>query len=279
MRLHNCADYFRLRPADDVNAFILYVRPRFQVSVLRRIVQDVIENEAEFAHELRQQAGLFRVLIEEDPGYRQIQMLQDAGLIPVDAMQPINPGRPRGVSNNIPQAAIDEMMAADANMSAEQIQETEIVDTQRSQFAPVDDSQAADKKGLLDKEEGASIEEPLMPVAKPHRNIKLPTEPTAEDENSTRMIFRLPISGQRIERHFLKTDRIATLYDFVDQLQYDGKCRFEGVDDWTDDYALLQMMPRRKFDDKSLTLLEAKLFPRGAVLQIEKNQEDDDDEE
>ena len=83
------------------------------------------------------------------------------------------------------------------------------------------------------------------------------------------MIFRLPITGQRISRHFLKSDRIALMYDFVDTLQYDKKCRFEGVDDWTDDYTLLQMMPRKKFEDKTLTLQEVGLFPRGAVIQVQ----------
>ena len=71
-RLHNAGAYFRIRPADDINAFVLYVRPRCQVSVLKRIVQDTIENADELANELRQQAGLFEAIIEEDPGYRQI---------------------------------------------------------------------------------------------------------------------------------------------------------------------------------------------------------------
>lgn len=101
---------------------------------------------------------------------------------------------------------------------------------------PVEES--PDKQGLLDKED-ASMEEPLMPVSKPRRQIDLPDEPTADNENATRMIFRLPITGQRVERHFLKSDRVALMYDFVDHLQYENKCRFEGVDDWTDDYILL----------------------------------------
>lgn len=88
------------------------------------------------------------------------------------------------------------------------------------------------------------------------------------------MIFRLPITGQRIERHFLKSDLIATLYDFVDHLQYENRCRFEGVEDWTDDYVLVRMMPRKKFDDKSLTLQEAGLFPRGAVIQVQQNEQE-----
>jgi len=49
--------------------------------------------------------GLFAVMAEEDQGYRQVQLLQDAGLIPVHGMGDGNPNigeRPRGVSANIP---------------------------------------------------------------------------------------------------------------------------------------------------------------------------------
>ena len=62
---------------------------------------------------------MFDILSEEDPGYRRIQILQDAGLIPVDHHQmsglaagPGNqgPARPRGISATIPQEAIDEML-------------------------------------------------------------------------------------------------------------------------------------------------------------------------
>jgi hypothetical protein len=35
-------------------------------------------------------------MAEEDPGYRQIQILQDAGIIPVET--PTENGRPAGVS-------------------------------------------------------------------------------------------------------------------------------------------------------------------------------------
>ena len=52
-KLRNAGDYFRIRPADDVNAFILYVRPRFQVSILKRIEQDTIEDADTLTLELR----------------------------------------------------------------------------------------------------------------------------------------------------------------------------------------------------------------------------------
>ena len=55
-------------------------------------------------------------------------MLQDAGLIPVDVGMPQRAGRPRGISDNIPQSAIDEMIAADGSASAQR-EETQVIDT------------------------------------------------------------------------------------------------------------------------------------------------------
>lgn len=60
------------------------------------------------------------------------------------------------------------MMNAEHHSPA-QANETQI-DTNRSQFAPVGED-SPDKKGLLEKEENASIEEPLMPTSKPRRDI------------------------------------------------------------------------------------------------------------
>lgn len=65
---------------------------------------------------LNEYANLFDIQAEEDPGYRQIQILQDAGILPVDihnqnpnpfgGMGASNPpqfgSRPRGVSDSVP---------------------------------------------------------------------------------------------------------------------------------------------------------------------------------
>ena len=123
----------------------------------------------------------------------------------------------------------------------------------------------------LEFKDKASFEEPLIPVdepktVKPRRELKLPEEPTAEHVDATRLIFRMPLTGERIQRYFLKTDSIQTLYDFVDHLQYNQKCKFEGVEDWTDDYTLVQSMPRKMFADKDKTIEETGLFPKGAIL-------------
>ena len=53
----------------------------------------------------------------------------------------------------------------------------------------------------------------------------LPKEPIGftklkleNDQNSTKIIFRYPDLNRRIERRFLKTDKVETLYNFVDSL-------------------------------------------------------------
>ena len=48
--------------------------------------------------------------------------------------------------------------------------------------------------------------------------IELPEEPTKESEGSLELVFRMPLSGERIRRRFLKDDKIALLYDFIDDL-------------------------------------------------------------
>ena len=40
------------------------------------------------------------------------------------------------------------------------------------------------------------------------RVINLPEEPAKDDKDSTNIVFRMPMSGERIQRRFLKTDKI-----------------------------------------------------------------------
>ena len=58
----------------------------------------------------------------------------------------------------------------------------------------------------------------------------------------------MPTSGERIQRIFLKDDKIQSLYDYVDYLQSERKCSFEGVDEYISKYTLLQNMPRKVYD-------------------------------
>jgi len=48
--------------------------------------------------------------------------------------------------------------------------------------------------------------------------IILPEEPAADDADSLEIILRMPFSGDRISRRFLKSDSIQVIYDFIDHL-------------------------------------------------------------
>ncbi len=54
---------------------------------MNRILQSEIANQARFPEILTEYAGLFDIMAEEDSGYRQLQILQDAGIIPVQPGQ------------------------------------------------------------------------------------------------------------------------------------------------------------------------------------------------
>lgn len=72
--LINSQQYFRVHPADDINAFVLFVRNNFKISIMTRITEETINSQNKFHETLQEYAGLFDVMAEEDPGYRQIQM-------------------------------------------------------------------------------------------------------------------------------------------------------------------------------------------------------------
>lgn len=46
----------------------------------------------------------------------------------------------------------------------------------------------------------------------------IPEEPAEGTEGASRIVFRLPISGERVQRRFMLTDKVQLLYDFVETL-------------------------------------------------------------
>lgn len=76
----------------------------------------------------------------------------------------------------------------------------------------------------------------------------------------------MPVSGERVSRRFLKTDKIQHLYDFVDSLG--DKMQFENHNST---YEIIQSMPRKVFTNRERTLVEEGLFPR-AMLQIKESE-------
>ena len=70
----------------------------------------------------------------------------------------------------------------------------------------------------------------------------------------------MPLSGERISRRFLKSDRIEDMYNFIESLG--DKMQLE---DESKDFEIVQTMPRKVYSDKDKTLLDEGLFPR-AIL-------------
>lgn len=95
----------------------------------------------------------------------------------------------------------------------------------------------------------------------------LPPEPEASDPNACNIVIRLPGSGERVSRVFLKDHTVGVLYAFVDSLG--EKVQWESGHTHPE-YTILQSMPRKEYKDKSKTLGEVGLFPR-AVLVIKED--------
>ncbi|XVF51549.1 hypothetical protein PTKIN_Ptkin04bG0193500 [Pterospermum kingtungense] len=92
------------------------------------------------------------------------------------------------------------------------------------------------------------------------KEASLPVEPAADEENAVTLLVRMP-DGSRRGRRFLKSDRLQSLYDFIDI----GK----GVKPGT--YRLVRPYPRRAFSDgeSSLTLNELGLTSKQEALFLE----------
>ena len=72
---------------------------------MNRILQRDLVNGESLAGIIQEYRSLFDIMAEEDPGYRQLQILQDAGLIPVAA--------PPGQASNISPEMMDRIRAED----------------------------------------------------------------------------------------------------------------------------------------------------------------------
>lgn len=88
----------------------------------------------------------------------------------------------------------------------------------------------------------------------------LPHEPSADDGNSTLIIFRYPHSEERRQRRFLKSERIELLYIYVRSL---GSDIFEE----SNEFEIITPFPMRIYKDMSKTLEDEHLYPN-AVVQI-----------
>lgn len=69
-----------------------------------------------------------------------------------------------------------------------------------------------------------------MPPPEPVEPVELPEleeAPSQDDPDSCEIVFKLPGSGERINRRFKKTDKAETLYKYIEYLYIKGDCSFE----------------------------------------------------
>ncbi|GMN32304.1 hypothetical protein TIFTF001_003600 [Ficus carica] len=92
------------------------------------------------------------------------------------------------------------------------------------------------------------------------KEASLPQEPASDDENSITLLVRMP-DGSRRGRRFLKSDKMQSLFDFIDI----GR----GVKPGS--YRLVRPYPRRAFEDgeSALTLNELGLTSKQEALYLE----------
>ncbi len=89
-------------------------------------------------------------------------------------------------------------------------------------------------------------------------------EPAAGGADVAEVVLRAQGSGKRFNRRFLKTDKIASLYNYVRTLADDDL----GFDEANNQFQIMQPFPKKVFEeDCDQTLEELGIFPR-AALQI-----------
>lgn len=93
---------------------------------------------------------------------------------------------------------------------------------------------------------------------------QLPEEPAENDSEACHIGFRMPGTGERVSRRFLKTQQVQLLYDYIDSLGEQVQFETPGAN-----YVIFQSMPRKEYTNKEKTLAEEGLFPR-AMLQIKE---------
>lgn len=148
-------------------------------------------------------------------------------------------------------------LQADREKELKAIQEAEArrLEEEAARKAALEEEQLKEEEFRRKMEEEQECERQLAA-----KEASLPQEPAADEENAVTLLVRMP-DGSRRGRRFLKSDRLQSLYDFIDI----GR----GVKPGT--YRLVRPYPRRAFSDgeSSLTLNELGLTSKQEALFLE----------
>ena len=89
----------------------------------------------------------------------------------------------------------------------------------------------------------------------------LPEEPAETNSDACQIILRLPGSGERVSRRFLKTEQVQVLYYYLESL---GPEKMQ-IESHGNGFVIFQSMPRKEYTDMSKTLSEAGLYPKALL--------------
>lgn len=109
------------------------------------------------------------------------------------------------------------------------------------------------------KEESQKAEADRQKRVQEQREAKrrrVPTPPPAGAPNTTELLIRLP-SGTRLQRRFYSTDKIGSVYDYVDTETDEAP---EG------EYDLMTPFPKKTLLDRSTSLSDAGLHPKALLV-------------
>ncbi|GAV68912.1 UBX domain-containing protein [Cephalotus follicularis] len=200
--------------------------------------------------------------IPDDGGYRYAfaphQFMRTDGTYPRRIPRPSSPSLE--AQRLIREQQDDEYLAslqADREKELKAIEEAEArrLEEEVARQAAFEEEKRREEESRRKMEEEQEFERQLAA-----KEASLPVEPVSDDENSVTLLVRMP-DGNRRGRRFLKSDRLQSLFDFIDI----GR----GVKPGT--YRLVRPYPRRAFSDgeSALTLNELGLTSKQEALFLE----------
>ncbi|XAR70338.1 hypothetical protein NMG60_11027162 [Bertholletia excelsa] len=181
-----------------------------------------------------------------------------SGMYPRWTPRPPSPGL--AAQRLIREQQDDEYLAslqADREKELKAMEEAEArrLEEQAAREAALEEERRKEEESRRKLEEEQEIERQLAA-----KEASLPKEPTADDENAVTLLVRMP-DGTRHGRRFLKSNKLQSLFDFIDVAR--------GVKPGT--YRVVRPFPRRAFSDgeSTLTLSELGLTSKQEALFLE----------
>ncbi|KAA8521986.1 hypothetical protein F0562_012700 [Nyssa sinensis] len=196
-------------------------------------------------------------------GYAPHQLMQDGTDRTVDPYPrrvPRPPSPTLAAQRLIREQQDDEYLAslqADREKELKAMEEAEArrLEEQAAREASLEEERRREEEARRKLEEEQEVKRQLAA-----KEASLPQEPTSDDENAVTLLVRMP-DGSRHGRRFFKSDKLQSLFDFIDV----GR----GVKPGT--YRLVRPYPRRAFSDgeSALTLNELGLTSKQEALFLE----------